>query len=162
MLTSQQMATLKVAILSDGALSAAAAGGDYQTIADALNADAVPVTKAWKSLTPAEVFTAMDSGEIDNITSGAKQWAIGTIMPAQGGIDATKAAGRKAITDLFVNASVPLTRAAVLAAATENATRAEVILGGSNASSASPNVVTALVRNWTGRLNVFDIGPILA
>ena len=162
-LTPQQQTTLKTAILADPVLAPLTSGPttDLVALQFALNANASPAQKAWKKLTPAEVFGAMDSGEIDNITSGAKQWAIGTIMPAQGGIDATKASGRKAITDLFANASVPLTRAAILAAATENASVAEVILGGSNASSASPNVVTALVRNWADNLSLQDVRDIL-
>ena len=162
-LTTAQTATLKAYILADPVLAPLTSGPttDLVALQNALNADASPVQKAWRHLPANEVFAAMDSGEIDNITSGAKQWAIGTIMPAQGGINATTAAGRKAITDLFANASVPLTRAAVLAAATENASVAEVALGGSSASSASPNVVTALVRNWSGDLSLQDVREVL-
>lgn len=150
-LTAQDKTTLRTLILNAPETAAMRAAGDDGSLIAWLNSP--PPTGAvssWRNIPARVVAETIDTGEMDNITSGAKQWAIGTIMPMKGGIDATTAGGRKAITDLFANSSVPLTRAAVLVAAQESATRAQAAIGGSNASSASPNVVTALVRDYTG------------
>lgn len=147
-LTPQDITALRAVVIASPDTAAMRAEGNDGGIRDWLNAPSA--TSAWRNTPAGAVFGAIDFAEMDNITSAAKQWAIGTIMPAKGGIDATTAAGRKAITDLFANSSVPNTRAAVLVAARELATRAQETIGGSNASSASPNVVTALVRDYDG------------
>lgn len=149
-LTPQDIAALRALVLAAPETAQLRADGNDGGIRDWLNEIPPSPVSAWRNLPAGAVFRAIDFAEMDNIAAEAKRWAIGTVMPQKGGIDATTAAGRKAITDLFVNSAVPNTRAAVLAAAQEPATRAQAAIGGANASSASPNVVTALVRDYDG------------
>jgi hypothetical protein len=96
-----------------------------------------------------DMFGAMNIAKYDNLTAGKRDsWRM---MCDYSPLSFAKAKLRKAVTDIWGSADA----AAILDNFTENASRAEVLFGGNNATEAT---VTALVRNWTGTITIDDLG----
>lgn len=156
-LTNAQKNTLKNDILTsvDPAIVAARGNGadigrDDTTLAALYNAKAVPTTKAWMTAVYRDdMFGAMNIAKYDNLTAGKRDsWRM---MCDYSPLSFAKAKLRKAVTDIWGSADA----AAILDNFTENASRAEVLFGGNNATEAT---VTALVRGWTGTITIDDLG----
>jgi len=158
-MTPAQQATLRAAILADPILGplTSGPGTDIQAVAAALNADASPVVKAWITAVPqADMDDAPDYAAFDNIVAG-KRDSWGFLLARER--DFTRNKVRKWITDIWGNATANSNAEAILKAGTENASRAEVILGGATKTTGT---VSGLERVWIGELGNADIVDILA
>lgn len=140
MLTSEQLATLKAAILADPVLSAFQAGSDgaYE-IASALNALATPDFIVWR--TNVSIDEIMRNGmawdRVDNLTTGkARIWDwIGRL----GTFDASKPNIRAGIDAAWVGTAADLAvRATVYTHCKRKATQAEKMFATGTGSDASP------------------------
>lgn len=155
MLTQSQLAALKAAILADPALAALTSGPgtDYPAIAAAMNADASPVTLAWRTSVPAaDSDDAPDYSTFDSLAAGKRDsWALFLAQPSR---DYTRNKVRKWITDVWGNAVANSNSEAILKAGTENASRAEVVIGGNTKTTGT---VTALDRAWQGEVTIEDV-----
>lgn len=156
-LTNTQLTTLKNDILNstDPAVITARGNGaeigrDDTTLAALYNAKAMPVTKAWRTgVTRDEMFGAMNITKFDNLTNGKRDsWRM---MCDYAPLSFAKGKLRKAVTDVWGAADAGV----VLGDFVENASRAEVLFGGSTATESN---VTGLVRDWTGTITISDLG----
>jgi hypothetical protein len=151
MLTNAQLQTLKAAILAetDPALVALRSAGASGAMAEWYNLDAAPVVKAWRvAVESQDLFEATPITQFDGLTAGKRDaW---NLMLANAPVDASRNKIRAAVTDIWQAAQATT----ILTAMTENASRAEVLFGGSNATDGG---VTALRRDWTGELRNEDI-----
>jgi hypothetical protein len=155
MLTQEQLATLKAAILADGALSAFPmnSDGDYE-IARELNKEATPAYVVWRSSVPLDEImrNGMDWTRVDNLSVGkARIWdwlsRLGTINAAQPNV-------RAGIDAAWVGTAADLAvRAAIYTHCKRNATRAEALLATGAGSDASPGTM-----GWEGNLTYWDVG----
>lgn len=151
-------AALKSAILADPTLAAMATATDYDGITNALNLDASPVVKAWLTAAPARAIDeACNWTQFDTIQAGKRDSWTGRFFAFDR--DFTRNKVRAWVTDVWGNATVGSNAEAILLAGTENASRAEGIIGGTVRTT---NDVSALERDWTGEISVYDIGGILA
>ena len=158
-LTPAQKATLKAYILSDPVLGpkATGAGTDYQLVADALNADANPVTKAWVTSVAIDAADeAPDYSTFDSIQAGKRDSWDFFLRRSR---DFSRNKVRKWITDVWGNSTAGSNSEAILLAGTENAKRAEAVIGGTVRTTGT---VSALDRAFIGTFSAIDIGPILA
>ncbi len=106
-------------------------------------------TDAWNSqMTAQALFEDSDITKFDSLTAGKRDaWRM---MLDFAPIDCSKLKNRKAIQDVWGNTdSIP-----ILQDCRRKATRGEVYLGG---SSATTNTVTATKLNWEGSLSINDI-----
>ena len=142
------------------------ATADFQTLMDWCNAPASPAVPCWKDVSKETVFTLADMSEMDNITSAAKRETFWNLMAQFGKLNCSTATGPKLITDLFPNASASTTRAALLTAAHEQATNAEVIIGAATGgtpwttgvtSATPPTAITAKIRPWIGTVSMSEL-----
>lgn len=140
MLTTEQLAVLKAAILADPVLSAYPAGSDgaYE-IALALNQDAEPAFVVWRTAVPVDEImrNGMDWARVDNLTVGkARIWDwLGRL----GTFDASKANIRAGIDAAWVGTAADLAvRATIYTHCKRNATRGEKVLATGAGSDASP------------------------
>jgi hypothetical protein len=117
------------------------------------NKEASPVTKAWKSSVSAnELFEETDLTLYDGLTAGKRDaWGL---MLAYAPIDFTKARFRKAVQDAWGNTN----SVAILEAIRRNATRFELVFGG---SAFTTNTVAATKLNVEGELSVNDVSTAL-
>lgn len=159
MLTEQQKTTLKAAILADPVLAAMASGPgtDRAALAAALNADASPVTKAWLVAVPVDdADESADYSTFDSIAAGKRDsWGFFLRTPR----NFARNKVRKWITDVWGNATAGSNSESILQSGLENASRAEVILGGTTKTTGT---VSALDRSWIGELSIEDIAAITA
>lgn len=153
MLTTDQLATLRAAILAEPAVAQFLADGRHNAIKDFYNAYADPAVKAWRPYYDAnDLFSATKLTEYIARTAGERQ--AYDMLLSRGALDATRKAIRDAVADIFSGQSNSTSRAAILNDMTENATRAHVLFGG---SSVTTDTVTALKRNYTDLLTDHDI-----
>ena len=154
-----QRQALKAHILADPALAAIASGPgiDIEGIRVALNANASPVTKAWKISVPQEdADDAPDYSTFDAIVAGKRDsWGFFLARSR----DFTRNKVRKWITDIWGNATTNSNAEAILQAGTVNATRAEVVIGGTTRTTGT---VSGLERTMVGELSQQDVSLILA
>jgi len=154
-LTNQQKTTLKAYILADPVLGPLTSGEstDFGAISDALSAKASPTVLAWKtSVSPADADDAPSYAAFDSIAAGKREsWGFFLRFSR----DFTRKKVRDWIVDVWGNATAGTNAEAILLAGTENATRAEVALGG---TSRTTGAVTALVRNYIGGITIEDVG----
>ena len=124
--------------------------------------NAASPTVAWQRVTPAMAANAIDLSEMDNaaMTAG-KRDAVRLALDHFNGFDATTAAGRKAITDLFPNTGASASRAGMLSAARRFATNAEAAFGGADATSAAPTPAVAKVLTRAGQVSLDDVSAAL-
>lgn len=152
MLTDPQLQTLKADILADPILAAQPMNDDGNFfIKDAYNLDAVPAFVVWKTAVPtsdvkkAVIWTEF-IGRSDN-----EQRAF-TFMLSNGFINAADANVRQGINDCFSGPSGQGTRAALIAIAKRNATRAEKLFASGTGSDASPATMS-----FEGSLTLQDV-----
>lgn len=106
--------------------------------------------KAWReSVTAKEVFEAMNLPNFDGLSAG-KRDAMRTMLDFAP-LDFSRQKVRKAISDIWTTAT---DRDAILNAATENASRFEMIFAG---ASATEGTVTAVKRNVLGPVSINDV-----
>lgn len=157
MLTNAQQQTLKTYIMATPALAASAAGNDYQSVADGLNAVASPAFKVWKSTVTADelrsaiINTVAASTQLDALTASKRDsllWAISQPLNPNGGVSAAL--------DDFCGSQNNL-KATIQAALKRAATVAEKQLATGTGTDPSPATL-----GWEGAISAFDIGPILA
>lgn len=132
-------------------------GTDYEAIVAAMNAEADPVTKAWRTaVDPKDTDGATPWANFDGITQAGKRDSFLHAFlryPRDYSVRAT----RKWIADVWGNASVGSDAAAILnGAGVENATRAEVVIN-NGAAAVAQNSVSAINRPWVGQLTIADI-----
>lgn len=150
---------LKTYILSQPDLSVLTSGPgtDYGKIATLLNANASPQTLAWKNrMTPQEVDAASPWANFDSITQAGKRDSFLHAF-LKYDRDFTSNPVRKWVTDVWGNATAGSDAEKILQAATENAKRVEVALGGNTKTTGT---VTALARNYVGQVELSDIATI--
>lgn len=144
MLTTEQLATLKAAILADMTLAQwAATGRMAEEIAHALNETATPAFVVWRTAVgPGEwddaILTTPDAGkQLDGLTASKRDslfWALGkTLNPAVPAV--------RVSLDDFCGSQNTL-KAAIVAAQKRNATRAEKALATGTGTTASPATLT--------------------
>jgi hypothetical protein len=155
MLTTQQLQTLKTAILADQALAALPVNDDTAfAIADAFNLPASPAFVAWRSSVPVEEI--MSNGfvwtEVDGLSVGkARIWEwmadLGTINPSRANI-------RAGIDNAFQGAGAgPVAmRAAIYAHCKRNVTRAEKLYATGTGTDVSPATM-----GWEGSLTYQEV-----
>lgn len=132
-------------------------GTDYGAIVAAMNAEADPVTRAWRiAVDPVETDAATPWANFDAIAAAGKRDSFLHAFlryPRNYALQAT----RKWITDVWGNAIANSDAAAILnGAGVENATRAEVVVN-NNAAAVAQNSVSAINRPWVGQLTIADI-----
>lgn len=157
MLTTQQIQTLKAAILAetDAAFVELRDSGATGAMAEWLNSEQSPVVKAWRrSVPPSDTDEATTWASFDGLVAGKRDSYLGAFLAYPR--DYSKNAIRKWITDVWGNATVGSNAEAILIGAGQrNITRAEAILGGSN--TGTTNAVTALRLSWEGLLSNEDV-----
>ena len=160
-LTAQQLSTLKAAILADTdpAVVAALAIRNDTELARLYNLDAPGPVKAWlKRADKLAIFDAMNVNLYDNVAAGKRAaWEMLMDIASVRPIDFGQQNKRNAVTDVW-SAQTVAQRQAILNGLTENATKAEVALGGQNRTTES---ITALDRNFEGDVTIADIGAAL-
>lgn len=117
-------------------------------IADWCNKDSQ--ANAWLSAaTDRDLFEATDVTKFDNLTAGkqASQTRLERFSP----LDFTRVKLRKAVLDIWGAAD----GVAILNGLMRKATRAELMIGGSDATT---NGVTALKLTWEGQIDTTDVG----
>ena len=119
------------------------ATANYGKLTEWLNDNSA--TKAWMgAASKRDLFEAMNIATYDSVAAGKKDsWKL---MMDLAPIDFSRLGMRKGILDIFVIADANT----MLAALTEWASNAELLLGGNNATSGT---VTALKRNWSGEID---------
>ena len=153
-MTPAQLATLKAYILADPILAPKTSGDgtDYGFISDALSAPKSPAKLAWRTnVQPNEADDAPDYSVFDGFTQG-KRDSWGFFLRAQR--DYTRQKTRKWVTDVWGAAAAGSNAEAILLAGTENATVAEVAIGGTDRTTGS---VTALQRNYIGGVSLSEV-----
>lgn len=117
------------------------------------NVEADPVTKAWKSSVSAnELFEETDLTLYDGLTAGKRDaWGL---MLSYAPIDFTRARFRKAVQDAWGNTN----SVDILKAVRRNATRYELVFGGTESTT---NTVTAVKLDLEGQASVADISTAL-
>ena len=148
-ISQQQLNTVVIALRasSDPVVVNALAHNNHVKLADWCNDNSA--TKAWMSAASRrDLFEAMNIATYDAVSAGKKDsWQM---MMSVAPIDMARAAMRKGILDIFVTADANT----MLAALTEWASNAELLLGGNSATSGT---VTALKRNWAGEIDAKEL-----
>jgi len=144
-LTSEQLQTLKAAILADPVLNAQGLDGDgLNFVADAMNAVLVPNYIVWRTAVPIDdiMRNGMDWARVDNLSTGkARIWdwmsRLGTFNPSKTNI-------RAGIDAAWVGTAADLAvRALIYTHCKRPATRAEKLLGDQAAGTdAAPGTMT--------------------
>lgn len=145
-----QLGTALRAETDQGVVAAIAARNDSAVVAWCNSLSAID---AWlSSASDRDLFEATDVAKFDNLTAGKReaQGRLERFAP----LDFTRQKMRKAMQDIWGNAD----SVAVLQALRRKATRAEVYLGGNEATT---NTVTALKLNFEGDVSVEDVGRAL-
>lgn len=153
MLTTAQETTLATALKAEtnADVVAAMAARNDTFLAEWCNG--LSATDAWNMrMTSQALFEDSDITKFDGLSAGKRDaWRM---MLDFGPIDCTRQKNRKAIQDVWGNTdSIP-----ILQDCRRKATRAEIYLGG---SSATTNTVTALKLNWEGRIDVYELSVAL-
>lgn len=156
MLTTEQLAVLKAAILADPVLAAQPMNSDGDFfIAAELNKPASPTYVVWKSsLTPEAARAAIVTGaeQLDNLTVGKRD---ALLYLAAGTLDCRIAGVRSALDNLCGTQNT--LKASLIAAQKRTATRAEAILATGAGSDAAPSTTT-----FEGAISYQDVGIVRA
>jgi hypothetical protein len=162
-LSPAQIATLKTFVQNSSvpAIVAARTAGATFDLMNLLNADYSPATKGWRFVDKATVVKVWSEAEVNNLTTSNMN-AMNIVLTHASGFDCTKSSGPLPITDIWSNGVAPLTRTALLNAALENISVAEQVLGGTSVTSATPQSLTGLVRNWVGDVTQEECQKFLA
>lgn len=156
-LTTQQSADLAAAIIAEPAVAAFLATGDDGSIAAYYNAPASPTQLAWlTSVSSRALDEGADYSAFDSVAAGKRDaWALFLQYAPR---DMSKNKNRKAVTDVWGNATGGSISESILQASTRKATRVEVLFGGNVASTGA---VSALKLNWEGRITDIDVAQAL-
>lgn len=156
-LTSTQLTTLKTAIQNNATANAYLLAGDTVSLLAWCNAAASPVQAAWRiAVPPNDLDDAADYTTFDGLTQGKRdEWSIFLRYAPR---DMSRNAKRKVVTDVWGNATAGSVAEAVLQASTENATNAQVALGGTTATTGT---VTALRRSFSGLVDQTDANKLV-
>jgi hypothetical protein len=154
MLTTQQLTTLAAAINAETNATLVGYRNNGQTTMIAEWYNATSNTDAWnKAVTQSALFDATDIAKFDNITAGKRDaWRM---LMDFAPCDFTRSKVRKGVQDIWGDTD----SVAVLQAGLRKATKAEVALGGSTATT---NTVAGLKLNWEGTLSGDDIASALS
>ena len=153
-LTNAQIQTLKAAILAQTAPEFVALrdSGATGAMAEWYNVAINPVQKAWiTAQPPQDSDDAPDYSTFDSIYAGKREsWGFFLEYPR----DFTRNKVRKWVTDVWGNATASSNAEAILQAATRNATRGEIVFGGTTKTTGT---VSALELNRAGPLSNEDV-----
>ena len=154
-LTPQQLATLKAHIngSTDPDVVAARAIRNDTELARLYNLPASPVVNAWlREASARQIFEATNVNLFDSVAAGKRDaWRmLMDFAPADFGRNAR----RNTVLDVW-SAQTANQRNAILNSLTEQATVAQVALGGTNDTAEG---VTAFTRNFWGQVTIDDIG----
>jgi hypothetical protein len=143
MLTSQQLATLKTAILADPVLAAQPMNSDgAYAIALALNELAAPAFIVWKTnVSRNEVGKTFIASALAAITAGAND-KLANFAAWNETVNPSRADQRAFFDDVFSVAAGASTRAALLVLWKRSATRVEKLFATGTGSDASPATLT--------------------
>ena len=143
MLTTEQKATLKAAVVADTTLNAKYVAGDMTGLELALNADAAPDYVVWKTdVSIDEIMrNGMDWARVDNLSVGkARIWDW---MTRLGAFNAAKENIRAGIDAAWVGTAADLAvRATIYTHCKRSATAAERIFSAGTGTNASPATLT--------------------
>jgi len=153
-LTPAQIQTLKAAILAetDAEFVALRSAGATGAMGEWYNVAINPVQKAWITNQPPQATDDAPSySTFDSIAAGKRDsWGFFLSYPR----DFTRAKIRAWVTDVWGNATAASNAEAILQAATRNATRGEIVFGGTTRTTGT---VAALDLNRVGTLSNEDI-----
>ena len=160
MLTPDNIQTLKawVAASTDPAIVDARTRGATYDLMLLLNAKATPTTKAWSAEVTAQTLDeGADYAAFDSVAAGKRDaWRLFLDYAPR---DMSKQKLRKVVADVWGNATAGSVAESILTGCTENATVAQVAIGGSTASTGT---VSALKRDFAGAVTQEDCQAILA
>lgn len=158
MLTRAQLVTLKAAVVANATANALFVAGDTPTLTAFVNA--ATATDAWRESVPAtDMVAALKFATYDGIVGGKRD--AFRLMLDFGPVDATRAALRKGIEDIFTVTGTytdSTQMGAMFAACTEKATWAQVALG--STTPAAIGGVTAIKRNYAGLVTQDEISKL--
>jgi hypothetical protein len=158
-MTPAQLQTLKAAIAAEtnATFVALRQSGATGAMAEWYNVAISPVQKAWITSQPAaDSDDAPDYSTFDTIAAGKREsWAFFLAYPR----DFTRNKVRKWVTDVWGNATAGSSAEAILQAATRNATRGEIVFGGTTKTTGT---VAALELAYVGAIRNEDIIAALA
>lgn len=159
MLTTAQLLTMRswVQASVDPAIVDARTRGATYDLMLLLNAKATPTTKAWSAEVTAQTLDeGADYAAFDSVAAGKRDaWRLFLDYAPR---DMSKQKLRKVVTDIWGSATAGSTSESILNGCTENATVAQVAIGG---SSASTGTVSALKRTFDGIVTQEDCQAIL-
>ena len=153
MLTTEQKATIKAAVVADPTLNAKYVAGDMTGLELALNANAAPDYVVWKTdVSIDEIMrNGMDWARVDNLTVGkARIWDwLGRL----GTFDASKANVRAGIDAAWIGTAADLSvRAAVYVHCKRNASVFEKLFASGVETTANPST-----KSIQGPVSMYDI-----
>ena len=158
-LSQSQRALLRTAIQANGTANAMYAAGQTGALTDWLNTKQSPVVKAWRTTYSGdELYVAHKPVEYIARSAGERQ-AFDLMVNRR--IDPTRVAIRKRIEDIFSGASNSTSRAAILNDMLENASRAEVAIGGATQVTAT-DAISGLKRDFVGNVTIDDVRAIVS
>jgi hypothetical protein len=167
-MTPAQIATLKAYILADPTLSVKATQGDYDYLANALNALASPAFRVYRNSVPMSeiMLNGFNWTRVDNLSVGKAriwEWMIGA-DPNSHNINPSKANVRAGINAVWVGTAPDLAvRAAVYLHCFRDATLAEKLLKTAGTGTAADSTGEGpATLGWEGTIQSGDMGVILS
>lgn len=158
-ITQAQRALVRTAVQADPTANGFYTAGATGALLEWLNTKKTPVVKAWRiSYTGDELYVAHKP--VEYIARSAAERSAFDLMVNRR-IDPSKAAIRKGIEDIFSGASNSTSRASILNDMLENATRAEVAIGGTTQVTTTDSI-SGLVRDFVGKLDINDVRALVA
>ena len=154
-LTTQQLATLKAAILADSTLNAYpnTSDGNFDMCAQKLNVVASPAFVVWKSnVSIRDTGRAYNGAEWAGMTSGNHTRLTDVALWVSDGYDASKADIRDMFNDIWSGAGGATTRSNLLALWKRSALLGEKIFATGTGSDASPATL-----GYEGSLSYADV-----
>lgn len=152
-LTTAQISILAAALRAEADPTTAAAVISRNDTYLAGWCNGLSATDAWnQNIESRDLFDATNVAKFDNLTAGKRSaWDL---LLRFAPVDMSRQKMRKAVEDIWGTAD----SVAVLQACTRKATRGEVYIGGSTATT---NTVSALKLDFTGAITIEDIGAAL-
>lgn len=155
-LTDAQRATLKAAVQANSTANAYLVAQDVVSLLAWCNAQAAPVVSAWRTaVAPQESDEAPSYSTYDALAAGKRDSWVRFLGFSR---DFTKAKVRAWVEDVWGASAANNNAEKILKAGTENATNAQVALGGTNRSTGT---VTALDRTFFGQVEEADVNKMV-
>lgn len=156
-LTTNQFNTLLAGIKANPTAAAMRTAGDAFSLLAWCNAESA--TKAWReNVQPQESDEAATYTAFDTLLAGKREaWGIFLMFPR----NYSRAKIRAWVIDVWGAAAANSVSAGILNAAQENATNAQVIIGG-NAVGATGSVAAALNRNYPFDISQDEVNRLIA